>query len=141
MGLFKKKTKEVKPEPLVPATPQEYPSGLAVVTDKGRFLIHKDGKRYRISSDEVFNSWNFPRVVVTSEAALANYPIAYSKLPFRDGTLLNNIADGKMYLVSESKLRHIVHPAVLWRLNVDRNDFLLVADSDIKIMKQGEDIT
>lgn len=74
----------------------------------------------------------------TTEAALKNYPIAVKRLGFRDGTLLNNIADGKLYLVSESKLRHIIGNKCLHVLGLDPNQALVVSDADIKIMKQGE---
>lgn len=121
-------------------TPQVYPSGICVKTEKGAYLIHKDGKRYRIPSQQILDSWSFPVVVDTSEAAVVNYPVAVSRLGFRDGSLLNNIADGKIYLVSESKLRHITSVSVLGRLGVTKDDFMLVSDSDINIMKRGEEI-
>jgi hypothetical protein len=122
----------------LPKVPQEYPAGCAVVTEKGSYFINKDGKRYRIQSDEIFWSWRFPLVVETTEAAVKNYPVAVNRLPFRDGTLLNNIADGKLYLVSEGKLRHIVGNKCLFVLGLDVNQALVVSDADIKIMKQGE---
>jgi hypothetical protein len=100
----------------------------------------KDGKRYRITSDEVYLSWSFPLTVITSEDALKNYPVAVSKLPFRDGSLLNNIADGKLYLVSEGVLRQITSPAVLERLQRTKDDCVLVSEADIKFMKKGENI-
>lgn len=133
--------KKAEPPAVLPSTPQTYPSGIAVKTDKGTYLIHKDGKRYRIQSDEIFESWAFPRVVLTSEVALKNYPIAYTRLGFRDGTLLHNIKDGKMYLVSESKIRHITSPAVLKRLGATKDDLLLVSDDDINLMKRGDEIS
>ena len=118
--------------------PYDYPPGTAVVTDKGSYFINKDGKRYRIQSDEIFHSWMFPLVVDTTEDALKNFPVAVTRLGFRDGTLLNNIADGKLYLVSESKLRHIIGNHCLSALGLDPNQALVVSDADIKIMKQGE---
>ncbi len=135
--MWKKKT----PAPTLPTSPVDYPSGIAVRTETAVYLIHKDGKRYRIASQSILESWNFPFVVNSTEAALARYPKSISKLGFRDGTLLNNIADGKMYLVSDSKLRHIVHPDVLTRLGVTKDDAVLVSAADIKIMKPGEEIT
>lgn len=126
------------PTKYLPKIPHEYPAGAAVVTEKGRYYLNKDGKRYRIQSDEIFWSWQFPLVIDTTEAALKNYPVAVNRLGFRDGSLLNNIADGKLYLVSESKLRHITNPQVLFVLGLDSNQALVVSDADIKIMKQGE---
>jgi hypothetical protein len=77
-------------------------------------------------------------VVHTSEAALKNYPTAFSKFGFRDGTLLNNMADGKLYLVSEGLLRHITSPDVLDRLGVSEADALVVSQAEISIMKKGD---
>jgi hypothetical protein len=79
--------------------------------------------------------------VDTTEVALSNYPVAYSKAGFRDGTLLNNIADGRLYLVSAGRLRHITSPAVLERLGATRDDAMTVSDAEINLMKQGAEIT
>lgn len=125
----------------IPSGPVDLPSGVCVKSEKGAYLIHKDGKRYRIPSKQVLDSWAFPLIVDASEASLSNYPVAVSKLGFRDGSLLHNIADGKMYLVSQSRLRHIVSVNVLERLGVSKDDFMLVSDSDINIMKHGDEIS
>lgn len=122
----------------LPQEPVEYPVGACVYTDKGTYFINKDGKRYRIQSDAIYASWRFSLVIRSTEKALSKYPIALSRLGFRDGTLLNNIADGKLYLVSESKLRHIVDPDVFTRFGLNQKDAVVVSDADIKIMKQGE---
>lgn len=124
-----------------PDTPQVYPAGTCVKTDKGTYLIMKDGKRYRITSQDIELSWRFPLTVITSETALSKYPLALTRLPFRDGSLLNNIADGKLYLVSEGKLRHIVSPDFLNRIQRLREDAVVVSDADIKIMKVGDSIS
>jgi len=58
-----------------------------------------------------------------------------TKVGFRDGSLLNNIADGRMYVVSGGRLRHIVDPAVLDRLG--NPEAVVVSDAEIQIMKQG----
>lgn len=140
MSWFKRTRPQPKIQSKVPNYPVEYPAGIALRTEKGFYFLHKDGKRYRITSDRIVDSWHFPFVVETSEIALSRYPVAVGKLGFRDGSLLNNIADGRMYIVSESKLRHITSPDVLERLGVTRDDALLVSDADINIMKLGEEI-
>lgn len=141
---FWKKTKNSTPERLVPELPHrpvEYPSGIAVRTEEGTYYLHPDGKRYRIQSREILESWAFPLLVDTSEVALSKYPVAVTRLGFRNGSLVNNIADGKMYLVSEGKLRHVTGVSALRRLGVTRDDAVVVSESDIKIMKLGEAIT
>lgn len=130
-----------KPQPTgsnIPTGPVEYPSGICVKSEKGVYLINKDGKRYRILTQAILDSWNFPLVVNTSEAALSKYPVAVTKLVFRDGSLLNNIADGKLYLVSGGVLRHITSPAVLERLGSPQP--VVVSDAEIQMMKQGIEI-
>lgn len=122
----------------LPTEPVSYPSGICVKTEKGAYLIQKDGKRYRIPTKAILDSWSFPFAVDTSEAALEKYPVGILKVGFRDGSLLNNIADGRMYLVSAGKLRHIIDPAVLDRLG--NPEPRVVSDAEIKMMSQGEPI-
>jgi hypothetical protein len=56
-------------------------------------------------------SWNLP-IIETKEPMMAAYPVS-GVLGFRDGSLVQNIADGKIYLISDNKRRHIVEPDVL----------------------------
>jgi hypothetical protein len=118
-----------------PSSPVEYPTGICVKTEKGAYRIHTDGKRYKIPTKAILDSWHFPLVVDSTEAALAKYPVALVKLAFRDGSLLNNIADGRMYLVSGGILRHVTDPAVLERLGNPQP--VVVSDAEINLMKQG----
>ena len=78
--------------------PTNFPSGLAVKTDKGTYWI-KDGKRYKLISDRAAQSWCFTTVNAT-EAALSGIKLV-GKLGFRDGTLIKNIADGNVSSISE----------------------------------------
>jgi len=141
MRVFKKKSQRNQPRAEVPTGPVEYPAGICLRTEKGIFFLNKDLKRYRIATDRILQSWNFPLIVDSSEAAASTYPIAINKLGFRDGSLLNNIADGKLYLVSAGKLRHIVNPDFLNRIGKTTAEAVVVSDAEIKIMKVGEKIT
>lgn len=133
-----RKTQSPKTQTL-PSKPVVYPTGICVKTEKSAYLLHNsDGKRYRIPTERVLASWNFPLIVQTTEAALANYPVAVMRLGFRDGSLLNNIANGKLYLVSGSTLRHIVSPEALSLLGVSIEDALVVSNDEINLMKQGD---
>jgi hypothetical protein len=124
----------------LPSEPVEYPFGICVRTERGAYYLKTDGKRYRIPTQAIMDSWQFPFVVDASEAALANYPIALAKLIFREGSLLNNIADGRLYLVSGFKLRHVVDPAVLDRMGINHLMARVVSDAEIQMMKMGEPI-
>jgi hypothetical protein len=115
--------------------PTNFPSGLAVKTDKATYWI-KDGKRYKLISDRAAKSWLFTTVNAT-EAALSGIKLV-GKLGFRDGSLIKNIADGKMYLVSQNKLRHIVDPDTFNRYGLDRSNLIEVSDTEIKAHDIGE---
>jgi hypothetical protein len=60
------------------------------------------------------------------------------KLGFRDGTLIKNIADGKMYLVSQNKLRHIVDPDIFIKYGLDRSNLIEVSEAEVKAHDLGE---
>lgn len=115
--------------------PTNFPSGIAVQTDKATYWI-KDGKRYKLISDRAAKSWYFTTVKAT-EAALSGIKLV-GKLGFRDGSLIKNIADGKMYLVSQNKLRHIVDPDIFDRYGLDRSNLIEVSEAEIKAHDIGE---
>lgn len=124
------------PSQPIPSTPTEYPSGICVVTEKGRFYIN--GKlRHRITTDRVFDSWSFPIVINTSEAAVSKYLVVKS-LGFRDGTFVKDITTGKMYIISKNLRRHIESPDVLTRLGKKESDAILVSKAEIELQKEGE---
>jgi hypothetical protein len=118
-------------------SPTNFPSGIAVKTDKATYWI-KDGKRFKLISDRAANSWSFTTVMAT-ENALSGFKTA-GKLGFRDGTLIKNIADGKMYLLSQNKLRHISDPDVFIKYGLDRSKVIEVADYEIKAHEVGENL-
>jgi len=117
--------------------PTNFPSGIAVKTDKDTYWI-KDGKRYRLISNRAAQSWCFTTVLAT-EAALTGIKLV-GKLGFRDGSLIKNLADGKMYLVSQNKLRHIVDPDSFNRYGLDRSKVIEVSDKEISAHDLGENL-
>jgi hypothetical protein len=116
-------------------SPTNFPSGIAVKTDKDTYWI-KDGKRYRLISERAATSWSFT-TVNASETALTGFKIA-GKLGFRDGTLIKNLADGKIYLVSQNKLRHIVDPDSFIKYGLDRSKMIEVSETEISAHDLGE---
>lgn len=125
------------PQPSLPDSPQEYPSGLFIKTEKGYFYIQGPGKRMRIISERVLHSWSPQRVVYTTEAAVANYRVT-SKIRFRNGSLIWNISDGKLYLVEGGKRRHITSPEALTHIGAKRSDALIVSLDEINLHPEGE---
>lgn len=120
--------------------PVEYPSGLFVKTEKGYFYIVSPSKRYRLISRRVLDSWNPQRVIETTEASVSKYRIS-AKMKFRNGSLIHNLADGKIYLVSEGKRRHITSPDVLERIGATRKDVVSVSLEEIKLHEEGESLS
>lgn len=82
-------------------------SGMFYKTDKGYFYI-KSGKRYKVFSERCFRSWSV-EAIETSYENLSNIPYA-GILGFRDGTIIHNLADGKIYIVADNKRVHLKDP-------------------------------
>ena len=117
--------------------PTLIPSGLAVKTDKAIYWV-KDGKRYKLISDRAAKSWAFTTVSATEDAMVGMKVIG--KLGFRDGTLIKNIADGKMYLISQNKKRHIIDPDSFNKYGLDRKSVLEVSQTEADMHQIGEDL-
>lgn len=118
-------------------SPTNFPSGIAVKTNTATYWI-KDGKRYKLISDRAAKSWSFTEINAT-ENAVSHMKMA-GKLGFRDGTLIKNIADGKMYLISQNKKRHIVDPDIFIKYGLDRSKLIEVSESETSIHDLGEDL-
>jgi hypothetical protein len=84
------------------------------------------------------DSWQFTTVNATEES-LSGIKIA-GKLGFRDGTLIKNIADGKMYLISQNKKRHIVDPDVFTKYGLDRSKTIEVSEAETNAHDLGDNL-
>jgi hypothetical protein len=118
-------------------SPTDFPSGVAVKTDKGTYWI-KDGKRYKLISKRAEESWSFTTVNAT-ESALSLIKQS-GKLGFRDGTLIKNIADGKIYLISQNKKRHIVDPDSFIKYGLNRLKTIEVSEAESNAHELGENL-
>lgn len=117
--------------------PTTFPSGLAVKTEKATYWI-KDGKRFRLISDRAEKSWSFLTVNATESAVSAMKVVG--KLGFRDGTLIKNIADGKIYLISQNKRRHVVSPDSFDSYGLDRSNIIEVSEDEANMHDIGENL-
>jgi hypothetical protein len=117
--------------------PTNFPSGLAVKTESGVYWI-KDGKRYKLISDRAANSWAFTTSQGT-ENAISHIKVV-GKLGFRDGSLIKNISDGKIYLISQNKRRHIISPDVFERYGLNRSAIIEVSEVEVNMHNIGEDL-
>lgn len=108
------------------------PSGLIASTEKGFYYV-KGNKRFKFVSDRARDSWSL-KVVRTTEFAMSSVPVS-GLLGFRDGSLLKDVSDGKIYLISDNKRRHIASPDVfLWA----GNDIIEVGEKEISIHQLGD---
>lgn len=121
----------------LPSKPVAYPPGTFVETESGYFYIVSPVKRYRLLSRRVLDSWSPARVVKTTEAAVSKYKIS-SKLKFRNGSLIHNVADGKIYLIVQGKRCHITSPDVLEMLGATSKDVMHVSEDEIRLHEAGE---
>lgn len=137
-GLFQTRTRATRTTSAeLPTSPVVYPSGVFIRTEKGYFFIHGEGKRMRIISDRVLASWSPQRIIHTTEAAVAKYRVT-SKIRFRNGSLIWNLADGKMYLIENGNRRHITSPDVLTRIGAKEKDVTIVSLDEINLHPEGE---
>jgi hypothetical protein len=122
-----------------PQVSVDYPTGTCVQTEKGVFFI-KGKFRFRVTSDRILNSWQYPFVIGSSELACAKYSIA-GKLGFRQGTLVKDMSNGKIYLISENLRRQIVSPDFFDVMLFPRDKIVEVSPDEIALHKEGEKIT
>lgn len=135
MSIFKKKKVEAVIEPIeLYNRPAKWPSGTAVKTPSGVWFI-KGSKKYRCFSERTIYSWGF-RVIEAGDQSVSKFPLA-GVLGFRDGTLIKDISDGKLYLVSDSKIRHITSVDAYDLLGGDSR-VMLVSHDEVKLHSEGE---
>jgi len=126
-----------KSQTTLPDAPVEYPSGSFVRTEKGYFFISGPGKRLRIISHRVLDSWAPQRVIKTSEKAVAKYKVT-SKIKFRNGSLIWSLGDARLYLVESGYRRHITSPDALARIGAEGEVPMKVSLDEINLHPEGE---
>lgn len=105
-------------------------TGTAIKTEEGFFYI-KNTTRVKIPNNKVLKSWNFPRVVKVSEADVAHYPVM-GLLPYRDGSLLWCISDGRYYLITGGKRLQVTDPQMLKDHKLSFKDAFIVSKKEIE---------
>jgi hypothetical protein len=114
-----------------------YPiSGIFYITEKGTFYI-KSSKRYKVFSDRCFSSWNV-KAIDASFAQISHIPYA-GILGFRDGTIIHNLGDGKIYVVSDNKRLHIKDPDAFPKGWIEENK-ITVNEQEANLHKDGQEI-
>lgn len=123
----------------LPTEPVEYPVGSFIESEAGYFYIVSPSQRYRFITRRVLDSWSPQRVILTSEKALAKYRVI-TKMKFRTGSLIHNLADGRIYLIENNKRRHITSPDALERIGATWKDVIRVSQDEINLHELGEEL-
>ena len=113
----------------------DYPYMTFVITERGMFLL-KEKTRALIISERILKSWCV-RLVPTTESAIKHYVIS-GKLGFRDGTLINNMGDGKIYLIAQNKRRQITSPDAFEKYGLDQSTMIWVSAEEAELQPLGE---
>ena len=137
MSWFKRKVEEVKAE--APNSPYKYPDGVCVVTESGRYYL-KGSTKYKIKSQSVFNSWAFPTVIDSSDVAISEYKPSLRRLGFRDGTVIRDIYDQRLYIISASARVAITTPEAYRALGIDESRIRYASHEDVVFHKEGGSI-
>lgn len=111
------------------------PSGMIAQTEKGYFYV-KGEKRFKFISDRARDSWEL-RNVETSELAMSHCKVV-GIVGFRDGTLIKDISNGKIYLIVDNKKKQVVDPDDLKVLGFAKKDIITVSKKEADFQKEGE---
>ncbi len=128
--------KQKKNKELIYIKDIEYLSGSCLKTEKAFYYL-KNKERYRIDTQRILDSWNFPVVVSSTEPLLEKYPVV-GKLAFREGSLIQNITDGKRYIISNNKKRLVADPLWLEIYGITEKDFTVASDNEVNLHDDGE---
>ena len=120
-----------------PQIPTECPSGVAVFDGINTYFI-KNNKKYRVISDRAVKSWGFT-LWYGSQGSLSKIVLG-GILGFRDGSVIKDISNGKIYLVANSKKQHITTPDFFTRFGIDPNTVIEVSNKEAELHKDGEPI-
>lgn len=113
------------------------PSGMIAKTEKGYFYV-KGEKRFKFISDRARDSWRL-RIIETSELAMSYSKIA-GIVGFRDGTLIKDISNGKIYLIVDNKKSQVIDPDDLKVLGFAKRDIITVSKKEADFQKEGESL-
>lgn len=99
----------------------------------------KGNTKFKLFSERAAQSWQFDPVP-GSLASVAQF-LYGGTLGFRDGSLIQNVADGKIYLVSGKQRRHITSPDIFARYGFDRSKVIEVSQAETNLHKEGEPLS
>lgn len=121
-----------------PTKPINYPDGFAVATESSYYFI-KGGRRLAFPSERVFDSWNLAPIR-SSEESVKHLPLAKPKMGYRDGSLITDFKDGKLYIISGGKRRLVTNPTVLDDLNLEPISAIVASHAEVLMHVEGEEL-
>jgi hypothetical protein len=92
----------------------------------------KNQKVYKFTSNRAYWSWYLDSVIVDSLPELESG----GTLGFRDGTLIQNAKDGRIYLISNARRRLLTAP--LGDYGFDFSEVIEVSDTEIDFHTEGD---
>ncbi len=113
-----------------------WPSGLALKAGEEYYLVKGDGVVYKFYSERVFDTWSLLPIEI-AESALAGMQIK-GTIGFRDGTLIDNMADGRLYLISANKRRQITNPVWLEKYGLLGMPIITASEKEVNIHDEGD---
>jgi hypothetical protein len=113
--------------------PENLYNGVCYVVDDHYFYI-KNQKTYNFVSDRARDSWRLSPIRINSYRLLPDGGV----LGFREGTLIQNAKDGKIYLISDAKRRLLTAP--LQDYGFDISDILEVSNREVEFHREGEEL-
>lgn len=120
-----------------PLVPTAYPSGVAVFDGTNTYFI-KNNKKYRIISNRALESWGF-KVWYGSPESLSKTVLG-GILAFRDGSVIKDVSNGKIYLVVNGLKQHITTPDFFTKFGIDPGYIIEVSAKEAELHKNGEPI-
>lgn len=102
-----------------------------------KVFLAKSGNGYEFYSERALQSWDLP-VYPLDRMADSMPRKLVGTVGFRDGTLIQNAKDGKIYIISNAKKRLITAP--LGDYGFDYSQVVEVSDAEAEFHLDGEEI-
>ncbi len=120
---------------------QKYPDGslLQVDGEPGVWLIEYGQKRPFYSKGALISRYDINNVILVDKNALNAYPTG-NPIKYAQYSLLKT-PDGKIYLLADDKLRHIINMDVFRTIGFNIEEVISMDAGEVSLFKPGEPIT
>lgn len=133
MSLFKRKVDEAA-TPL-PTDRVDYPDGVCVLTESGRWYL-AGGRKFRIDSEQVYKSWSFPIVCQSTDAAIAHFTKSVKPLNFRQGTVVRDVFSFELYISARNGLIPLKDANLYRWLNIREDQIVFASNDEISMHRR-----